>query len=76
MKDEMRKCPECEGITLYTRTVASGTGHGPVLLPGLGGFLQYARLEVVLCTRCGLTRFYAQEEAREKVARARGWRPL
>ena len=77
MNAKSRKCPECGGGSLYTTRVDSSGYYGPNLLPGLGGFLRgYAEFDIVVCAICGLTRFYAEERAREKLSRSAQWRPL
>lgn len=70
------KCPECDGQKLFTATTSSGGQHGPALLPGLGGFLHYAKFRVVVCQTCGLTRFYAEPEALEKLPAASQWQRM
>ncbi len=76
MKTISRKCPECDGQTLFTTIVASGGQHGPALLPGLGGFLHYAKFRLVVCQACGLTRFYAEPEALKKISEASQWQRM
>ena len=73
MKTISRKCPECDGATLFTTTTSSGGPYGPFLLPSLGGFLNSAKFRVVVCQDCGLTRFYAQPEALKKISEASQW---
>ena len=76
MKTFSRKCPECESQSLFTTITRSGGQHGPVLLPGLGGFLHYAKFRVVVCQDCGLTRFYAEPEALQKLPDASKWQRM
>ncbi len=76
MKTISRKCPECAGQTLFTTTTSSGGQHGPALLPGLGGFLHYAKFRVVVCHDCGLTRFYAVDDALAKLPEAKYWQRM
>ena len=76
MKNIPRKCPECEGQTLFTTTTRSGGQYGPRLLPGLGGFLHFANFRVVVCQDCGLTRFYAEDEALKKLPEASQWQRM
>lgn len=72
--DHLVPCPGCGGRSLYqNRDVSSGGGHGTDLLPGLGGFVRSAKFVVVVCRDCGLTRFYAQLEAREKLRDSKKW---
>ena len=69
-------CPHCKGKELYTRRVSSAGGEGPYLLQGLGHFLHYADFDVVLCADCGLTRFFAEPDARVNVRTNSGWKKL
>ncbi len=43
------------------------------MLPGLGGFFSPATFIVVVCSDCGLTRFYAPPEARAKLEGSKKW---
>ena len=61
---------------MYQAATSSGGHHGPCLLPGLGGFLSFAQLNVVVCADCGLTRFYAEPEARTKLRTSARWTQL
>lgn len=73
---EAQTCPNCRGRELYRskRPVGSGGGYAPNYLPGLGSFLRCsARLEVVVCSDCGLTRFFASPEARAKLSSSTKW---
>ncbi len=45
------------------------------LLPGLGEFLSPADLQLVLCKRCGLLRFFAERAVLDKLG-AGDWRKL
>jgi predicted nucleic-acid-binding Zn-ribbon protein len=69
-------CPECGGATLYTTTVNAAGGYGPNFLPGLGGFFRMAKFDVVVCATCGLTRFYAEAKAREKLPQSARWQKV
>ena len=76
MNSNSLQCPECDGRNLYTTSVVSAGGHGPVLLPGLGGFLRFAKFDVVVCSDCGLTRFFAEPSARTKLSTSSRWTRL
>ena len=76
MPAKLRECPECGGASLYVASVESAGATGPVLLPGLGTFLSYAKMQVVLCRDCGLLRFYASEAARSRVAGSAVWQGI
>lgn len=69
-------CPECGGPSLYQTTTNSGGGYGPMLLPKLGSFFRMPMFVVVVCADCGLTRFYAEPDARAKLRRSDRWIPL
>ena len=73
---DRRACPECGSRDQYQAVpeVGAGGGHGPNLLPGLGKWYEPAKLEVVLCADCGLTRLYASPGARRKVRDSAKWR--
>lgn len=73
---QSKLCPNCSGEELYCRRLSSAGGHGPYLLQGLGSFLHYAEFDVVVCARCGLTRFFAEPEARENVRTNGDWKQL
>ena len=73
MKTQSKQCPECDGHSLYQASTCSGSPHGPRLLPGLGSFLSFAKMKVVVCADCGLTRFYASEDARSQLGGVRRW---
>jgi predicted nucleic-acid-binding Zn-ribbon protein len=67
-------CPNCGGRTLYRGpATSSGGGHAPNYLPGLGHFVFSARFVLVVCRDCGLTRFFAQPEARAKLKESGKW---
>jgi predicted nucleic-acid-binding Zn-ribbon protein len=73
--DHLVPCPDCGGRTLYQRKdVNSGGSHGPDLLPELGKVFFSAKFSVVVCRDCGLTRFYAQPEARTKLKDSKKWK--
>lgn len=70
-------CPNCNGRELY-RTVhpigSGGGGHAPNYLPGLSSSIfTAAKFEIVVCEGCGLTRFFANREAREKLSSSSKW---
>jgi predicted nucleic-acid-binding Zn-ribbon protein len=73
MNSNRQKCPECERQNVFATISNSGAGYGPMFLPGLGGFLRMAKFEVLVCADCGLTRFYAEPDARTKLSGAKGW---
>ena len=67
-------CPECRSTELYrSEPVAAAGSHGPNLLPGLAKWYSTASFVLVVCPACGLTRFFAAREAREKLANSDSW---
>ncbi len=73
--DHLVPCPGCGGRTVYrSEDVDAGGGHGADLLPGLGKFVTSAKFVVVVCRDCGLTRLYAQPEARAKLKDSKKWK--
>ena len=75
--DQVAPCPECGSKTLYRGPETSaGGGHAPNYLPGLGKFLSTARFVLVVCRDCGLTRFFAQPEARAKLKESGKWKAI
>jgi hypothetical protein len=80
--EQSSTCPYCQPRRLYACDKVSATAvEGIDLLPGLHGvvlgFLQKpSSFRVVICADCGLTRLFADEEARAKLLSASDWRPL
>ena len=74
MNPTSQKCPECGKSNVYAnRAINSAASY---LLPHLGGFLHFAKFEVLVCGDCGLTRFYTDPKARAKLPTARSWSRL
>lgn len=70
-------CPNCQSQSLYASDpIGAGGGYAPNYLPGLGGKVTAAKFRLVVCTDCGLTRFFASPEALEKLPRAKKWHPM
>lgn len=76
MSELPKQCLHCDSRQLFTRRVNAGGTYGPNLLQGLGGFVRFAKFDVVLCADCGRCEFFADKEAREQVAWSRQWRRL
>ncbi|HTU90338.1 MAG TPA: hypothetical protein VMF69_09710 [Gemmataceae bacterium] len=72
----LKSCPNCGGGELYHRRLSSAGAYGPQLLAGLGSFLHYADFDVVVCADCGMTRFFAEPEARKNVRSHDEWKTL
>ena len=71
-----KACPECGQNNLFVTTTNSGGGYGPMLLPRLSGFFGFAKFDVVVCADCGLTRFFAAQEACARLATTANWSKL
>ena len=69
-----KSCPDCGGDELYCRRIST-SGEAP-FLAGLGSFLHFAAFDVVVCAGCGLTRFFAEPEARKNVKTNEHWKLL
>ena len=54
--------------------VSAGGGHAPNYLTGLGSWWRPETFRLVICRDCGLTRFFASKEAREKLADSKKWK--
>jgi predicted nucleic-acid-binding Zn-ribbon protein len=75
--ENVTPCPHCGGNTLYRGpATSSGGGESPSFLPGLGKFLSHAKFVLVVCRDCGLTRFFAEPEARAKLKESGKWKAL
>jgi predicted nucleic-acid-binding Zn-ribbon protein len=77
---ERNNCPECGAKALYESGFVNAngaSGDGPTLLPGLGGLLQPARMSMIVCKKCGLTRLYAEQRAVDLLGNpGTGWLPI
>jgi predicted nucleic-acid-binding Zn-ribbon protein len=69
-----KSCTYCDSKQLYTRRLATGGGQGPFLLLGLGSFLHFAEFDVVVCSACGLTQFFAEPMACTNVQQSHDWK--
>jgi predicted nucleic-acid-binding Zn-ribbon protein len=69
-------CPNCGGGNQYVtlKAVSAGGGHAPNYLPNLGGILSAEKFRIVVCSDCGLTRFFARRSAREKLRESEKWK--
>lgn len=68
-------CTSCGGTGLYrSKQVSAGGGYAPNYLPGLGNLLVSARFHLVMCKDCGLTQFFAERAALEKLSKSRSWK--
>jgi len=77
MKSKYSPCPNCNGTHLHeSKPISSGGGYAPNYLPGLGKFIVSARFILVLCSECGLTRFFASEEARRGLRETAKWKEV
>ena len=76
MRESYSPCPNCDGGNVFVteKDVSAGGGHAPNFLPGLGSFFAAERLNVVVCSDCGLMRFFASRTAREKLKESEKWK--
>jgi hypothetical protein len=75
--EDVAPCPNCKGNSLYRGpATSSGGGHAPNYLPGLGKFIFSAKFVLVVCRDCGLTRFFAQPEARARLKESGKWKAV
>jgi predicted nucleic-acid-binding Zn-ribbon protein len=71
---KLHPCPECASRDVYKLAdVTSAGSHGPTLLAGLAPWYTAAKMTVAVCRSCGLTRFYASEDARKRLSEAKKW---
>jgi predicted nucleic-acid-binding Zn-ribbon protein len=67
-------CPNCGGRNLFrSQPVSSGGGYAPDYLPKLGSFWVAGKFNLIVCKDCGLTRFFADPKATEKLSESRKW---
>src|SRR5262245_50075646 len=64
-----RPCPNCGSRSLYWTSQPDSWNQ---LLPGLGHFLCAADIQTVICSECGLTRFFASPGALRKLRETNG----
>lgn len=77
MKNKYAPCPNCNSNRLYeSKPISAGGGYAPNYLPGLGKLFVSARFTLVLCSECGLTRFFASEAAINKLRDTWKWKEL
>ena len=73
----MKPCPNCRSDAVYAyKDTVPFTGEHLSFLPGLGTVFAAAHVTPVLCADCGLARYFATDEAREKVTSHSGWEKL
>ena len=65
-----RTCPNCDGTNLYASSHKVGSGG---YLPGLNGLGTPARLRVVVCIDCGLTRFFTDSDVTRRIQESKDW---
>jgi predicted nucleic-acid-binding Zn-ribbon protein len=72
------QCPNCQSRNVYKtkKAVASGGGHAPNFLPGVGTWFRAGRFDIIVCRDCGLTRFFVQQEDRDDLDDSNKWERL
>ncbi len=74
---KVHTCAGCGGSELYqSKPVSAGGGYAPNYLPGLGGWVMAAKFRLVVCRSCGLTMFFAGEDALAKLPESDDWTRL
>ena len=74
---DISPCPNCGSDNIYAiKKGVSGGGYAANYLPGLGGFLAFAKFYPAICEDCGLTRLFTDELARSKLADSPKWEPV
>ena len=69
-----KPCPNCGGTDLFqSKPISAGGGHAPNYLQGLGPWDRAEKFTVVVCRACGLSRFFASEEARQRLSQSDKW---
>jgi hypothetical protein len=76
MNKKTEHCPECESTELYVAKVPKVlTARQPLI--SVGSFLSYGpRVNMVVCTNCGLIRLYLEQDALKRVVGQKRWRKL
>ena len=71
-------CNHCGSRELYThRPVSLIGGSGPNLMPGLNkSIFSSPKATPVLCSKCGLLQFFADESAKKRVIEHHEWHRL
>ncbi len=70
-------CPECGGRNLQRSVPTSAMGgYGPDLLPGLSKWFSGATFVAVVCSDCGLARYYVTRETLDRIKDSKKWRPV
>lgn len=73
---QMKPCPECKSGNIYQyEDYMEFGGFGGELLPKLSsGMLSLAKFRPVICFDCGHIRFFASQEARNKLENSKSWK--
>ena len=72
----MKPCPECQSEKVYicNQKIETNPECLPNMLPKLGaGLFRVAKFVPVICGDCGFMRYFADEEARAKLADSKFW---
>ena len=73
----MTPCPACQSDNVYAfQESVPFTGEHVSFLPGLGTIFTAAYVKPVPCADYGLARFFADDDARERMKRNSGWKKL
>ncbi len=75
----MTPCPECGSNEVYRfhKQIDANGPYGPELLPKLNpNWHSSPKIVPVVCSECGLTRFFASKEARVQMKSSDKWELL
>lgn len=73
---QIKPCPECgsKNQYAYKKEIEPTEGIGSTLLPRLNkNWLSPAKYLPVVCADCGNMRFFASQEARDKLKESKYW---
>ena len=71
-----RQCSACGGTEIYTTEVSAGGGYAPDLLPGAHPWWRSGKLEIYVCTTCGLLQHYVPDGDLDEVRESKKFRRL
>lgn len=75
---KMSPCPQCRSDQVFqSERLVDSTTIGGELLPDLAsGAFSSAKLRAVVCSECGLLRYFVDDDARDKLRSSPRWRPV
>jgi predicted nucleic-acid-binding Zn-ribbon protein len=58
MKPSDKRCRNCGSSEFYSQEVGARGGHGPDLLPKIGGIFSNPKFHIRVCGNCGLVEWF------------------